>query len=210
MLLAWPALACAFAAPHPGTDEPTSTRAAAFDATLRKVTGPESLDSSSDAYDADLERLRALLPADDPARDVRFRSVYCGSSKWKDIKRGLEYSDTALKLARDARDPASEARAILATWESQGEAAAEAEAENPSPADSSTDAKAVTRVEAEERPRALGLAVLLGLVGLTLVSVIVFGFDQALGVLAERYPVAFPVAGMLVLGGVFLLLRRRR
>ncbi len=113
MLLAWPALACAFAAPHPGTDEPTSTRAAAFDATLRKVTGPESLDSSSDAYDADLERLRALLPADDPARDVRFRSVYCGSSKWKDIERGLEYSDTALKLARDARDPASEARAIL-------------------------------------------------------------------------------------------------
>lgn len=114
-------------------------------------------------------------------------------------------ADVLVAAAREA-----EARAILATWESQGEAAAEAEAENPSPADSSTDAKAVTRVEAEERPRALGLAVLLGLVGLTLVSVIVFGFDQALGVLAERYPVAFPVAGMLVLGGVFLLLRRRR
>jgi diguanylate cyclase (GGDEF)-like protein len=113
MLLAWPVLAFASASPHADADEPISTRAAAFDATLQKVIGPESLDSSSDDYDANLERLRALLPADDPAREVRFRSVYCGSGKWKDIERGLEYSDAALALARDARDLASEARAIL-------------------------------------------------------------------------------------------------
>jgi diguanylate cyclase (GGDEF)-like protein len=112
-LMAWPLVAFAATAQHADANEPTSTRAAAFDATLQKVLGPVSLDSTTDAYDADLERLRALLPAGDKPREVRFRSVYCGSSKWKDPKQGLAYSDEALRLARDARDVASEARAML-------------------------------------------------------------------------------------------------
>ena len=90
-LLAWPLALPAFAQMHAGADEPTSTRAAAFDATWQRVIGPASLDSSADAYDADLERLRALLPAGDHARDARFRSVYCGSSKWKQPQQGLDY-----------------------------------------------------------------------------------------------------------------------
>ena len=112
-LLAWPTAALASTAMHLEAGEPTSTRTAAFDATFRKVVGPESLETTTEAYDADLERLRALLPAGDTARDVRFRSVYCGSSKWKDATRGLAYSDAALTMARDARDIASEARAML-------------------------------------------------------------------------------------------------
>ena len=96
-----------------GANEPTTTRAAAFDATLQKVIGPASLDSSTEAYEADLERLRALLPIGDNARDVRFRSAYCGSIKWKDAQQGLSYSNEALRLARDARDIGSEARAML-------------------------------------------------------------------------------------------------
>jgi diguanylate cyclase (GGDEF)-like protein len=112
-LMAWPLAAFAVTSQHADANEPTSTRAAAFDETLQKVLGPVSLDSTTDAYDADLERLRALLPAGDKPREVRFRSVYCGSSKWKEPKQGLAYSDEALRLARDARDVASEARALL-------------------------------------------------------------------------------------------------
>jgi diguanylate cyclase (GGDEF)-like protein len=112
-LMAWPLAAFAATSQHADANEPTSTRTAAFDATLQEVLGPASLDSTFDAYDADLERLRALLPAGDMPREVRFRSVYCGSSKWKDPKQGLAYSDEALRLARDARDVASEARSLL-------------------------------------------------------------------------------------------------
>ena len=112
-LMAWPLVAFAATSRHADAPEPASTRAAAFDATLQKVVGPASLDSTFDAYDADLERLRALLPPGDMHREARFRSVYCGSSKWKDPKQGLAYSDEALRLARDARDVASEARAML-------------------------------------------------------------------------------------------------
>jgi len=112
-LLAWPMFAFASTSMHAEAGEPASTRAAAFDATLQKVVGPESMDSGEEAYDADLERLRALLPGDDLVRDVRFRSVYCGSGKWTDAQRGLAYADEALKRARDARDTASEARAML-------------------------------------------------------------------------------------------------
>jgi diguanylate cyclase (GGDEF)-like protein len=111
--MAWASIAFAATSRHADADEPTSTRAGAFDATLQKVLGPASLDSTTDAYEADLERLRALLPTGDIPREVRFRSVYCGSSKWKEPKQGLAYSDEALRLARDARDVASEARAML-------------------------------------------------------------------------------------------------
>ena len=73
-LLAWPLAAFATTAWHAGAVEPTSTRAAAFDATLQKVVGPESLETSTAAYDADLERLRALadaVKAIDSASEVR-------------------------------------------------------------------------------------------------------------------------------------------
>lgn len=113
VLLAWPMGAFASTSQPDGANEPTTTRAAAFDATLQKVIGPASLDSSTEAYEADLERLRALLPIGDNARDVRFRSAYCGSIKWKDAQQGLSYSNEALRLARDARDIGSEARAML-------------------------------------------------------------------------------------------------
>ncbi len=98
---------------HFEASEPASTREAAFDETFDRVIGPASLDMTSEAYEADLERLRALLPGDDAARDVRFRSVYCGSLRWKDAEEGLAYSDEALSRARDAHDVASEARAML-------------------------------------------------------------------------------------------------
>ena len=111
--MAWPLVAFAATPQHADAYEPTSTRTAAFDATLQRVVGPEWLESTFAAYDADLERLRALLPAGDMPREVRFRSVYCGSSKWKEPEQGLAYSDEALRLARDARDVASEARVML-------------------------------------------------------------------------------------------------
>jgi diguanylate cyclase (GGDEF)-like protein len=104
---------CAQTAMHHDASEPASTRAAAFDETFQRVIGPASLETTTQAYEADLERLRALLPANDPVRDLRFRSVYCGSLRWKDAEQGLAYSDAALRRARDVRDLASEARAML-------------------------------------------------------------------------------------------------
>ena len=112
-LLAWPMAMPASAAMPADADEPTDTRAAAFDATLYTLTGPQSLDSRTDVYNANLERLRALLPAGDRLRDARFRSLYCTSARWKDVRSGLLYSDEALKRARDVHDTASEARALL-------------------------------------------------------------------------------------------------
>ncbi len=113
-LLAWTPGAHAAGAVPVGSGVPQGTRAEAFDAILQRVTGPESLDSTRIAYNADLERLRSLLPANDRARDVRFRSVYCGNSdRWKDPAAGLAYSDRALAMARAGRDLASEARARL-------------------------------------------------------------------------------------------------
>ncbi len=96
-----------------GAAEPAVTREAAFDETFQKVVGPASMDASSTVYNANLERLRALLSDADHVRDVRFRSVYCGSDSWKDPAAGLAYSDEALKRARDLHDLASEARAML-------------------------------------------------------------------------------------------------
>jgi diguanylate cyclase (GGDEF)-like protein len=113
MLCAWSSAVPASVPLRGGAIEPVTTRGAAFDATFEKVVGPASLDASSKAYDADLDRLNALLPDGDLQRDVRFRSVYCGSERWKDAERGLSYSDEALKRARDLHDLASEARAMV-------------------------------------------------------------------------------------------------
>lgn len=99
--------------PQTGPGESTVTREAAFDETLEKVIGPTSMETSSAAYEGYLQRLQALLPAGDKLRDAQLRSVYCGSSSWQDAKRGLAYSDEALKRARDLHDLASEARSML-------------------------------------------------------------------------------------------------
>ena len=95
--LAMPGLLLAQSGQAPAV--PTA-QATAFDTILQRVIGPASLDASSTDYDADLQRLRAALPAGDRARDARFRSVYCGSSTWRDPVQGLAYADGALALAR--------------------------------------------------------------------------------------------------------------
>ena len=111
-LLAMPGLLLAQPNPAPDTPAP-SGQAAAFDEALQRVIGPGSLSATGTAYDADLERLRTTLPAGDQAREARFRSVYCGSSTWRDPVQALAYSDDALARARDLSDTASEARALL-------------------------------------------------------------------------------------------------
>ncbi len=50
----WPLVAFAATPQHADAYEPTSTRTAAFDATLQRVVGPEWLESTFAAYDADL------------------------------------------------------------------------------------------------------------------------------------------------------------
>lgn len=112
-LVAWPWATPARVPPHGGTNDSAVTGKTAFDATFKKVVGPTSMEASSAAYEGDLQRLHALLPANDRARDVQFRSVYCGSRTWQNPKRGLAYSDEALKRARDLHDVAAEARAML-------------------------------------------------------------------------------------------------
>ncbi|MCO5055575.1 diguanylate cyclase [Thermomonas sp.] len=95
-------------APATGAD-----RAARFDAVFERVVGPSSMDSSFVDYDANLERLRVLLPPGDKARDVQFRSVYCSSERWKDSAKGLAYATDALARAQAAGDIASQGRAIF-------------------------------------------------------------------------------------------------
>ena len=112
-LWAWPLATPAGVPARSGAIEPASTRESAFDETFEKVVGPTSMETSLIVYEGYLERLQALLPANDQAREVRFRSVYCGSRSWKDPKQGLAYSDEALKRARNLRDIGSEARAML-------------------------------------------------------------------------------------------------
>ncbi len=109
-MLAMPGLLLAQPNPPPATQ---SSQAAAFDEVLQRIVGPASLSATGTAYDADLERLRTTLPAGDQAREARFRSVYCGSSTWRDPVQALAYSDDALARARDLSDTASEARALL-------------------------------------------------------------------------------------------------
>ncbi|MEO5630093.1 MAG: hypothetical protein ABIQ62_10050, partial [Thermomonas sp.] len=75
VLCAWPtASLAATSAMRPSLIEPTHTRAAAFDASFLKIVGPASLDDTRDAYEANLERLRALLPPGDRVREVRLHS----------------------------------------------------------------------------------------------------------------------------------------
>ena len=108
LLACLPAVSIAFAA-EPAPAAPS--RAARFDAVLQEVIGPASMDMSYEAYEADLQQLRALLPAGDRAREIQFRSVYCTSERWTDPRQGLAYSDDAQRRARAAGDLASQARA---------------------------------------------------------------------------------------------------
>ncbi len=87
------------------------SKAAQFDAVFQNVIGPGSMDAPYETYVGWLEQLRILLPPGDNAREVQFRSVYCGSPRWKDAQQGLAYTDDALRRARAARDIASQGRA---------------------------------------------------------------------------------------------------
>lgn len=89
------------------------TRAEQFDDIFQRVVGPSSIDTSFEIYDKYLDQLRVLLPANDPVREIRFRSVYCGSQRWKDAKQGLAYTDEALRRANAAGDVASQGRALF-------------------------------------------------------------------------------------------------
>lgn len=86
-------------------------KAAQFDAIFQNVVGPSSMDAPYETYNTWLEQLRTLLPPGDKAREVQFRSVYCGSPRWKDAQQGLAYTDDALRRAQAARDIASQGRA---------------------------------------------------------------------------------------------------
>ena len=109
-LLAPLALATGAALAQPAQPTP---QAAQFDAVFEKIVGPDSMDAPIDGYLANIERLRTLIPAGDVARDIRFRSVYCGSDTWKDPKQGLAFTDNAFRLAQAAGDIASQGRALF-------------------------------------------------------------------------------------------------
>jgi diguanylate cyclase (GGDEF)-like protein len=114
LALAWPCACFAIGFVPPDMVEPRApTPAAEFDAVFQRVVGPASLEASTPDYERELDRLRALLPAVDAVREVRFRSVDCGSTRWKDVARGLAYSEQALQAARDNGDRASQARALV-------------------------------------------------------------------------------------------------
>lgn len=114
LALAWPCMCFAIGfVPPDVVQSQAPTPAAEFDTVFQRVVGPASLDASTADYERELDRLRALLPAVDAAREVRFRSVDCGSTRWKDVARGLAYSEQALQAARDNGDRASQARALL-------------------------------------------------------------------------------------------------
>ena len=114
LALAWPCACFAVGFVPPDATEPRAPSPAdAFDIVFERVVGPISLDASTASYEHDLDRLRTLLPPDDRVREVRYRSVFCGSSRWKDVDKGLAYSEQALQAARTADDRVSEARALL-------------------------------------------------------------------------------------------------
>jgi diguanylate cyclase (GGDEF)-like protein len=114
LALLWPCacLATGFVPPDSVAPQRPSP-AAEFDTVFQRVVGPASLDASTSGYERDLDLLRALLPDVDAAREVRFRSVYCGSTRWKDVARGLDYTERAMKAARSIGDRASEARTLV-------------------------------------------------------------------------------------------------
>src|SRR4249919_80749 len=109
LALAWPCACFAVGFVPPDSVEPQPpTPAAEFDAVFERVVGPASLDASTPDYERELDHLRALLPAVDAARAVRFRSVFCGSTRWKDAVRGLTYAEQAMEAARASGDRASQ------------------------------------------------------------------------------------------------------
>lgn len=87
--------------------------AQAFDALYAQITGPASLDATPGDINANLERLRALLPPGDEARDARMRSVYCLNTNWADAEQALAYSDEALRRAQVVNDKNSQGRAMI-------------------------------------------------------------------------------------------------
>lgn len=90
---------------------PAAPSASRYDAVFAEVIGPGSMDMPYERYESHLQQLRVLLPRNDRAREVQFRSVFCASEDWTDLKQGLAYTDDALRRAREAGDLASQGRA---------------------------------------------------------------------------------------------------
>ena len=115
LLLAFLLAASLGVAAQPGAQRavavPAPPSASRFDAVFAQVIGPDSMDMPYERYESLLQQLRVLLPRGDRTREVRFRSVFCGSEHWTDLKQGLAYTDDALRRARAAGDLASQARA---------------------------------------------------------------------------------------------------
>ncbi|MFT4179099.1 MAG: diguanylate cyclase [Thermomonas sp.] len=84
-----------------------------FDALYAQITGPASLDAPPNTANANLERLRTLLPSGDKVRDARMRSVYCLSTYWADTKQALAYTDEALRRAQAVKDQQAQGRAMI-------------------------------------------------------------------------------------------------
>src|SRR4249919_2206569 len=80
LALAWPCACFAIGFAPADAGEPRAVSpAGAFDSVFERIVGPVSLDATTAAYEQDLDRLQRLLPPGDRAREVRFRSVFCGS-----------------------------------------------------------------------------------------------------------------------------------
>ncbi len=90
-----------------------TTAQAAFDAAYLQLTGPQSLDAGAAQTDADLARLRALLPAGDRLREVRLRAVSCINLPWKEPAEALAYAADAARRAQELADAAAQARALI-------------------------------------------------------------------------------------------------
>lgn len=98
VLLAWPVAACTAATASPQAQPRAMPRPSM--PRFKSLNGPAFLDVPS----ATIEAIRAsaqLLPANDPARDIHFRSVFCNSLQCLEgtHTRGRDYSKTAVQLA---------------------------------------------------------------------------------------------------------------
>lgn len=89
--------------------------APAFDALYARITGPASLEAFASESNADLDRLRKLLPPGDAVRELRYRTVYCASNRWTDNERALDYARETLRRAEAMHDLAAQGRALICT-----------------------------------------------------------------------------------------------
>jgi len=97
------------AAPGAG-QRPATHDAAAFDALLKRLEGPELWrEPSQQRIVARLAELRELLPPDDPRRALRYRALRCDWDFLDDPEAQLAYAADGLERARALGDDAMEA-----------------------------------------------------------------------------------------------------